>query len=124
MDAITTAIVAALANMSNDIIKDGYNALKSALKEMFGSEGDLIDAVEKLESKPDSEGRKATLQEEVANAKANDNSKIVQLAQELLEKLKEQPGEKTTIAQTINAKYAATSGTGNASMTVGNDVKN
>lgn len=41
MDPITTAIVAALANLSKDVIKDSYNALKSALKKKFGSESDL-----------------------------------------------------------------------------------
>ncbi|NER23015.1 MAG: hypothetical protein F6J96_20410 [Symploca sp. SIO1C2] len=54
MDVITTAIVAALANLSKDVIKDTYNGLKSALKKKFGSESDLIDAVDKLEKKPDS----------------------------------------------------------------------
>ncbi len=47
MDPITTAIVAALAALSKDAIKDGYNALKSTLKKKFGSESDLVDAVEK-----------------------------------------------------------------------------
>ena len=123
MEPITTAIVAALANLSKDIIKDGYYALKAALKEKFGSEGDLIDAVEKLEKKPDSEGRKATLQEEIVKAKANDDSEIIQLAQELLEKLNKQPGAKQVITQTLtNVKYAAISGTGTAS--IGNVVEN
>ena len=35
MDQITTAIVAALAGLSKDAIKDSYNALKSALKKKF-----------------------------------------------------------------------------------------
>jgi beta-phosphoglucomutase-like phosphatase (HAD superfamily) len=100
MDIITTAIVAALANMSNDVIKDGYNALKMALKEMFGSEGDLIDAVEKLENKPESEARKATVQEEVETAKVNDNSEILKLAQDLIEQIKKQPGGQEIINQT------------------------
>ncbi len=63
MDPITTAIVAALAALSKDAIKDSYNALKSALKKKFGSESDLVDAVDKLEKKPDSEGRKSMVQD-------------------------------------------------------------
>ncbi|MGC1246639.1 MAG: hypothetical protein WA865_10555, partial [Spirulinaceae cyanobacterium] len=110
MDPITTAIVAALAALSKDAIKDGYNALKSTLKKKFGSESDLVDAVEKLEKKPDSEGRKAMVQEEVETAKANDDTEIVRLAQELLEQIKEQPGGQQIITQNIsNVKYAATS---------------
>ena len=72
MDPITTAIIAALANLSKDVIKDGYNALKAALKKKFGSESDLVDAVEGLEKKPDSKARQAMLQEEVAVVKANE----------------------------------------------------
>ena len=91
MDPITTAIVAALAALSKDAIKDSYNALKSVLKKKFGSESDLVDAVEKLEKRPDSKGRKAMVQEEVEMAKVNDDVEIVQLAQDLLNKLKDEP---------------------------------
>ena len=76
MDPITTAIIAALANLSKDAIKDGYNALKNTLKKKFGSESDLVDAVDKLEKKPDSEGRKAILQEEFEIAKCDFHHKM------------------------------------------------
>ena len=117
MDVITTAIIAALAALSKEAIKDSYNALKSALKKKFGSDSDLVDAVEKLEKKPDSEGRKAMLQEEVETAKVNDDNDIIRLAQDLLDKIKEQPGGQQVITQNIsNVKYAATSGSGNANI--------
>ncbi len=118
MDPLTTAIVAALASdLTKTAIKNSYNALKNALKKKFGSESDLVEAVNGLEKKPDSEGRKATLQEEVENAKVNDDPEIIQLAQDLLAQLKEQPGGQQVITQTIsNVKYAATSGTGSASI--------
>ncbi|MBE9118905.1 hypothetical protein IQ249_23740 [Lusitaniella coriacea LEGE 07157] len=117
MDPITTAIIAALAALSKDVIQDSYNTLKTALKKRFGAESDLVDAVEKLEKKPDSEGRKAMLQEEVEIAKVNNNPDLVQLAQTLLDKLKEQPGGQQIINQNIsNVKYAATSGSGDASI--------
>ncbi len=118
MDPITTAIVTALAtNLGKDVIKDGYEALKAALKRQNGSESDLVDAVDKLEKKPDSEARKATVQEEIEAAKVNDDPEILQLAQDLLDKIKEQPGGQEIIQQTIsNVKYAATSGTGTASI--------
>ncbi|NEO33764.1 MAG: hypothetical protein F6K36_25755 [Symploca sp. SIO3C6] len=89
MDPITTAIVAALASdLTKTAIKHSYNALKSAFKEKFGSDSDLVEAVNGLEKKPDSEGRKVTLQEEVENAKVNDDPDILQLAQELLKQVK------------------------------------
>ena len=97
---ITTAIVAGLANLSKEAIKDSYNALKTCLKKKFGDESDLVDAVEKLEKKPDSNARKAIVQEEVEIAKLNDDPEILNLAQDLLEKIKEQPGGQDIINQT------------------------
>ena len=46
-----------------------------------------VEAVDKLEARPDSEGRKATLQEEVDLAKVNEDEEIRQLAQALLKLL-------------------------------------
>lgn len=100
MDPITAAIIAALAALSKDVVKDGYNALKGALQQKFGSESDLVDAVDKLEKKPDSEGRKAMLQEEMEIAKAIDDPDLIGLAQILLDKIKEQPEGQQIINQT------------------------
>ena len=117
MDIITTAIIAALAALSKDAINDSYNALKSALKKKFGSDSDVVDAVERLEKKPDSKGRQATLQEEIEIAKVIHDAEIVELAQVLLNKLQAQTGGQQIIQQTIsNVKYAATSGTETASI--------
>lgn len=100
MDPITTAIIAALANLSKDAINDCYGGLKGALKKKFGETSDLVDAVDKLEQKPDSEGRKAMLQEEIETAKVNDDPDLLRLAQDLLDKIKEQPGGQQIINQT------------------------
>lgn len=117
MDPITTAIVAAIAATSSSAIKDSYLALKALLKKKFGEKSDLVEAVNKLEAKPQSEARKSTVQEEVEAVKANDDPEIVQLAQDLLGKIKEQPGGQQVINQTVShVKYAATSGTGTASI--------
>lgn len=99
MDLITTAIITALANLSKDVIKDSYNILKDTLKSKFGSSSDVIDAVERLEKKPDSKGRRDTLQEEIENAKVYDYDEIVQLAQSLLDKLQDESSEKQIIDQ-------------------------
>ncbi|MEM8829753.1 MAG: hypothetical protein AAGE96_10395 [Cyanobacteria bacterium P01_G01_bin.19] len=110
MDIITTAIIAALAAVSKDAIKDSYNALKSALKEKFGAESKVVGAVKELEDNPNSEARQAVLKEEVGKAKVNDDAEIVTLANNLLDETKKQPdGEKTitmiqkNILQGINA---------------------
>ena len=115
MDVITTAIVTALAALTKDAINDSYNALKSALKEKFGSDSKIFKSVEELENQPDSKGRQIVLQEEIENAKANDDATITQLAEALLHQLQEQPKGQQIIQQTVsNVKYAATSVTGTA----------
>ena len=117
MDTITTAIIAGLAGISKDAIKDSYNALKGACKKKFGEGSDLAEAIDKLEKKPDSKGRQTTLKEEVEAANAHEDGEIIRLAQALLNKIQEQPGKQQIITQTItHVKYAATSGTGTASI--------
>jgi beta-phosphoglucomutase-like phosphatase (HAD superfamily) len=118
MDPVTIAITTAvLADLSKDTVKGSYKVLKDALKKRFGPESDLANAVDKLEKRPESEGRKATVQEEVSIAKVNDDSELLKLAQDLLDALKAQPNTQTVINQNIsNVKYAATSGTGPASI--------
>lgn len=114
MDTITTAIVTAVANHT---VKDCYKALKNALMRRFGEQSDLIITVNALENKPNSEGYKVVLKEEVENNKVNNDPELVKLAQDLLAQIKEQPGGQESINQAIsNVKYAATSGTGTASI--------
>lgn len=100
MDPITTAIVMAVAGLAKDVVKDSYEALKSLLQRKFGAESDLLEAIEKLEQKPDSEARKATVQEELAIAQVNDDPEVLKLAQALLNQLKEPSGGQENIHQT------------------------
>ena len=47
MDPITTAIVTAVSSgLAKDVIKDSYESLKTALKKKFGSESEIVEAVE------------------------------------------------------------------------------
>lgn len=99
MDPITAAIVAAvsagaisgLTEASKTAITDAYNKLKTLLSKKFGSESDVLHAVNEVEAKPASAGRKATLQEEVAAAKADQDQEVLQTAQMLLHLLQATP---------------------------------
>lgn len=56
------------------------------------------------------------MEAEVKIAKANDDAELVKLAQELL-KLKEQPGDTTSITQNVrDSQHIAMSGTGSANL--------
>jgi hypothetical protein len=100
MDPITTVIIAAVTSLSKDVIKDSYDALKAGFKQKFGEKSDLVDAVDRLEQKPDSEARKATVKEEVETAQVNQDPAILKLAQDLHDKIIEQPGGQEIINQT------------------------
>lgn len=117
IDTITTAIISAIAAVGSSAVKDSYSALKGLLKKKFGEKSDLVEAIDKLEAKPESEARKAIVQEEVETAKANNDPEVLQLAQNLLAQLEEQPSGEQVINQNIsNVRNAATSVTGNASI--------
>lgn len=100
MDPITTAIIAALANLSKDVIKDSYIALKVALQKKFGDKSDLLEAIDKLEKTPDRDDRKATVKTEIEIANVNSDPDLMKLVQDLLDKISEQPGGKESINQT------------------------
>ncbi len=99
MDPITMAIVAALAaglasgstKVGQQAIIDAYQALKDLLKKKYEGKGELLKAVESLETNPDSAGRKATLQEEVTKAKVEQDLEIIDAAQTLLKRLNVSP---------------------------------
>ena len=84
MDPITMAIIAALANLSDTLVKDAYQALKGLITQKFGEKSDLTQAVGQVESKP-SKPRQAVLEEEIAAAKADQDAELLQAAEKLLE---------------------------------------
>jgi hypothetical protein len=104
MDPITLAIISALANLSQSAIMDAYTALKVALQQKFGVKSELAEAVEKLEAKPESKARQAMLQEEVAHSGADQDSKLLQAAYTLIERLKDISGGKIDIKQEVKIR--------------------
>ena len=92
MDLITTAVVAALAagtvsgitETSKTAITDGYNKLKDLLTKKHGASSDVVQGLDKLETKPKSSGRKDTLQEEIAAVHIEQDDEIRAAAQHLL----------------------------------------
>jgi hypothetical protein len=93
MDPITTAILAALSagvaqsagKTGEHLIVDAYQALKTAIKGKLGVDSEVTRAVDALERKPTSQGRQATLAEEVAIVKANEDPELLGAAQAILD---------------------------------------
>ncbi|TCG04924.1 hypothetical protein BZM27_37505 [Paraburkholderia steynii] len=124
MDPVTTAIIAALSaaasgattEVAQKAILDSYDGLKELLKKKFGTESDVVDAVDKLETKPDSDGRQKVLEEELSAAGAPADADIIRVATALLEQIRTLPGgtQPVQIAQGTGIAQAA----GNSAATV------
>ena len=88
LSAITAALSAGAAAGVTDAgkkaIADAYDSLKSLLKKRFGNKSEAAAALEKLEAKPDSEGRRQTLGEELESAGAASDPELASAAQALL----------------------------------------
>ena len=121
---ILTALVAGAVAASKDVaekgVKDAYEGLKAMIKKRFTEQGnpDSSTILDKYEQKP--EKTKALLEDELLESgldKLEKDDEIIKLAQSILNQVKEQPGGQKIINQNIsNVKYAATSGSGSASI--------
>jgi len=92
MDPITTAIVAALSagavggltETSKTAITDSYNKLKDVLTKKFGARSNVVQAIDQLETKPESAGRKETLQAEIIAVNAERDDEVLAAAHHVL----------------------------------------
>jgi hypothetical protein len=125
-DIVTNAIVAALSagavagttDTAKSAIADTYQGLKSLLKNKFGHDSDVAQAIEKVEAKPDSNGRQATLAEELEAVNSLSDPELVSAAQSLLSLIKALPeGEKhIQVAQGSGIAQADRGGTATVTM--------
>jgi hypothetical protein len=91
--------------VGENVLVDTYQGLKEILKRKFGDDSEVVEVVDKLEKKPDSEGRKGTLKEELEDAGVDQDPDVCRVAQELLEQLKA-PGGETHIQNAIGSYIA------------------
>jgi len=115
MDPISTALISALAALTEPVVKDAYNGVKMLIHRKFGADSGLTTAVESLEQRPESKGRREVLVEEVAAAKAQQDSELLDAAESLIEKIESQPEGKQivyNVAQQITGHRNIVSGTG------------
>lgn len=104
MDPISLAITTALANLSQTVIRDAYQALKAALQKKYGLNSEVMEAVDKLEEKPESQARQAMLQEEVAGSGAAQDPGLLQMANALISQFRELSGGIVDIRQDVNIR--------------------
>jgi len=76
------------------------------LQRKFANNSEVVEAVDKLEKKPDSEGRKGMLKEELEDAGVDHDPEVRQVAQELLKQLEAQPGGEAHIQNAVGSYIA------------------
>lgn len=110
-DPITAALLGGLAaaagKVASKAVEDAYGALKALLLRKLGDSSDAADAIAKLEAKPDSEGRKAILAEELATAGIADDGELLEAARKLRAALEQLPGEARAHVQNAAGRYIA-----------------
>jgi hypothetical protein len=101
MEPVTfTAIVAALGIIAEgagravgqNLATDAYEKLKATLKRRFGDDSEVMKAVDTVEEDPKSDWRQGMLKEKLEHAGADQDPEVRQAAQELLDRIKTQPG--------------------------------
>jgi hypothetical protein len=98
--AITSALVAGAKDGLTEVTKkglsDGYDKLKSLLLRHGGGRTDIVDALEKVEAKPESQARRAVLSEELESSGAANDTALQEQANLLLDLVRAQPAGNTS----------------------------
>lgn len=113
--ALTAGAAAAAKDTAGAAIKDGYQALKALLqKKLAGNQAATV-VLEEHAKDPDTFD--APLKKKLAEAAVDQDVEILRTAATLLEQVKTVPAATTVITQMISdVKYAATSGSGDATI--------
>jgi hypothetical protein len=126
MDPVTTAIIAAAADLSSTLVKDSYNGLKNLIVKKWGAKSPVAAAVEAVEEKPDSDGRRSVLQEELTAVKAHEEPEVAAAAAKLIEAAKTTPAGAqviNNIQQNISGSHNAVLGSGTMNANFGQPQK-
>jgi hypothetical protein len=118
VDPVTLALIAAIAagaakgvsQVVESAVTDGYRGLKQLLARKFGHDSDVVKAIESAEEKPESEGRKNVLREEIAASGAEADPEILAAARQLLAQLSGPAGDVNV--QQAHGSYIAQAGAG------------
>jgi len=116
MEPITTALIAGatagFTKIGSQLVNDCYTAIKTAIANKLGSQSDAMQALERLENKPDSEVRKGAVAEDLADLDIHNDTELATLAKYLLDAIDSEPAGAQHIKNIQNV-------IGNGNMVVG-----
>jgi hypothetical protein len=82
-----------------------HDTIAAVIKRKFGAHHEVSQAVESLEKKPDSVGRREMPKEEINGSGAAEDAEILAAARSMLEILKKQPGAQEIVQQTVTGNH-------------------
>jgi superfamily II DNA helicase RecQ len=99
IDLVSVAVIAAVSSGAADGVKDvtkkaivdSYEGLKGLIKKKYGSSSAVGEAIDKLQDKPDSQGRRETLAEELRAVNANVEPELLSAARTLIKLIEALP---------------------------------
>jgi hypothetical protein len=113
--ALAAGAAAAAKDTAGAAIRDSYQGLKELIQRKLAGNQAAVVVLEEHEKDPHTS--EALLKKKLAEAAVDQDPEIQRSAETLLEQLKALPGTSQVITQSIsNVKYAATSGSGDASI--------
>jgi hypothetical protein len=79
MDPVTISslLAAAAGALGSEAVKDLYEAAKQRIKDLFGQDEDLLEALEDVEAKPQSKVRRETLEKKLGKTPVAQNQDIL-----------------------------------------------
>ena len=121
--AVLGAVAASAGKVASKAVEDAYGALKGLLVRKLGEKAEAVEALAKLEAKPDSDGRKATVAEELAGAKVADDPDLLDAARRLQAALDQLPAEgRAHVQHAVGSYIAQASGGSTATVNVGREA--
>jgi hypothetical protein len=126
MDPISLAIIGGLASGAAGAsvapafkaAASKYRELKSLLVRKAGEDSDVVDAINRSEQRPASEGRQKSVEEEVRIAGLENDAELTAVANELLKALEEHGGAELNIQLAIGENIAQADRGGTATVTI------
>lgn len=116
--AVTAGLVKGAGEVSQKVLVDGYQRLKSLLARRFGDRSEVVQAVQDLEARPDSAARRDVVVEEVQRSGAGSDEELLAAARDLLARIQEDPAHSSSVQQAIGSYIAQADRQGHAEVNV------
>ena len=121
--AVLGGVAASAGKVASKSVEDAYGALKGLLARKLGDKADAVEALAKLEARPEREDRKATVAAELKEAKVADDPDLVDGARRLQAALEQLPAEsRAQVQHAVGSYIAQASGGSTATVNVGREA--